>query len=112
MGTAMNDFQSDSAANVTRSRFQLDAGWDVLSEWSKDASQSYRNAVHTALFSMLDRTLFRTHYAVADRAKPNEFFVAVKQDLVLKLRVSSQDTFDIVYLGAWEDAPGAELGRV
>lgn len=112
MGTAMNDFQSDPAADVTKARFQMESGWDVLTDWSENASQSYKNALYTALFSMLDRTLFRTHFVMPDPQQRGEFFVAVKEDLALKLRVNGSDSFDVVFIGAWEDAPGFDLGLV
>jgi len=107
----MNDFQGESTTDVSRMRCQMQFGWDVLSEWSENAGQSRRNAVYGALFSMLDRTLFTTHQIVDDPARPAEFFVSIKDDLVLKLRVNSFDSFDVLYVGTWENAPGFEFAR-
>jgi hypothetical protein len=112
MGTAMNDFQNDPAADVTKARFQMAQGWDVLTDWSENASQSYRNALYAALFSMLDRTLFTTHFVIPDPEEHGQYFVAVKQDLALKLRLNGTESFDVLFAGAWEDAPGFELGLV
>ncbi|MGB3444205.1 MAG: DUF6235 family protein [Actinophytocola sp.] len=106
----MNDFQNQSEA-VAQTRCQLQNGWDLLTDWSETASQTRRNAVYAALFSMLDRTIFSTHQVIDDPRQPAEFFVAVKDGLVLKLRVNNFESFDITYIGALEQAPGFEFGR-
>jgi hypothetical protein len=105
----MNDFQNQSEA-VAKTPFQMQTGAEVLAEWSETASQTRRNAVYAALFSMLDRNLHRTHQIVDDYQRPAEFFVPVKDDLVLKLRVNGFDSFSVLYVGTWEDAPGFEFG--
>jgi hypothetical protein len=107
----MEDFQNDSAAKITPQNFQMDAGDDVLAAWGETASQSYKNAIYRTLFSMLDGTLFRTHNVVDDFKVPSEFFVVLKADLVVKLRINSLDSFGIVYIGTWDDAPGIEAAR-
>ena len=107
----MSDYQNQSET-VADIPFRMQFGADVLAEWSETASQTRRNAVYAALFSLLDRTVFRTHQIVDDEQRPAEFFVAIKDDLVLKLRVNSFDSFDVLYVGAWETAPGFEFGRV
>ena len=104
----MNDY-NESATVLPRCRMQL--GSDVLAEWSEHARQTHKNAVHAALFSMLDRTLFATHQVVDDPHSPNEFFVSVKENLVLKLRANAFDSFDVLYIGGWENAPGFEFTR-
>ena len=106
----MNDFQDNSAAAAT-TRCQMESGWDVLTAWSENSTPTRRNAVYAALFSMLDRTLFRTHQVIDDESDPAEFFVNVKDDLVLKLRVNGFDSFSVLYVGTWEDAPGFEFAR-
>jgi hypothetical protein len=102
----MND-HNESAIVLPRCRLQF--GADVLAKWSETARQTHKNAVHVALFSMLDRTIFSTHQVVDDPRRPNEFFVAIKENLVLKLRVNGLDSFDVLYIGAWADAPGFEF---
>lgn len=104
----MEDFQNDSAAKITRPNFQMDTGADVLAAWGETASQSYKNAVYRTLFSMLDGTLFRTHNVVDDAKASSEFLVVLKADLVVKLRINSLNSFGIVYIGTWDDAPGTE----
>jgi len=108
----MNDFQRESTADVSRTRFQLRSGWDVLAEWADTASQSRKNAVYAALFSMVDRTIFATHHVVGDPARPNELYVAIKDDLVLKTRVNGLDSFDVLHVGGWEQATEQESDRL
>lgn len=112
----MSDFQnqpeiSDSADAVAKTPFQLQGGADVLAEWSETATPTRRNAVYAALFSMLDRTLFRTHQIIDDYWRPAELFISIKDDLVLKVRINSFDSFDVVYVGEWDKAPGFEFVR-
>ncbi|GAB1508398.1 DUF6235 family protein [Actinophytocola sp. KF-1] len=100
---------NESATTFPRCRMQF--GSEVLAAWSEHARQTHKNAVHAALFSMLDRTLFATHQVIDDPHRPSEFFVAVKENLVLKLRANGFDSFDVLYVGAWEAAPGFEFTR-
>jgi hypothetical protein len=106
----MNEFQNQSEA-AAQTRCQLTSGWDLLTDWSETASPTRKNAVYGALFSMLDRTLFSTHQVIDDPQRPAQFFVAIKDNLVLKLRVNGLDSFDVLYVGTWEDAPGFQFGR-
>jgi hypothetical protein len=110
MGNLMDDFENDSAARVTRPHFQLNTGADVLAKWAETATQSYKNAIYRSLFSMLEGSLFRTHNVVDNHRVPNEFFVIVREDLVLKLRLNGFDSFGVVYIGPWDDAPGIGFG--
>jgi len=83
---------------------RLQHGADVLAAWSEHARQTHKNAVHAALFSMLDGTLTRTHQVSTDPWRPGEFAVAVKPGLVLRLRVNGADSFDLLYVGPPEIA--------
>jgi hypothetical protein len=118
MGTEMSDFQNqpeasenDAADVVASTPFQMHSGAEILAEWSETATPTRRNAVYAALFSMVDRTLFRTHQLVDDYWRPAELFVSIKDDLVLKVRINSFDSFDVIYVGEWEKAPGFEFVR-
>jgi hypothetical protein len=104
-----NQNQSEILAGIP---FRMHSGDEVLAEWSETASQTRRNAVYAALFSMTDRTVFRTHHIVDDYQRPAEFFVVIRDDLVLKVRVNDLGSFDVLYVGEWENAPGFEFGRV
>lgn len=93
----MDDRECQPAAETTSPRLQH--GADLLTAWSEHARQTHKNAVHAALFSMVDRTLSRTHHVVADPWRPGEFSVAVKANLVLRLRVNGAESFDVLYVG-------------
>lgn len=94
----MNESDRQKSA-APHTRFRLETGLDVLDEWSSSANQSQKNAVHKALFAMLDGTLFRTYRVVDDYQRPSELFVIVKDDLVMKIRINCFDSFGIVHLG-------------
>lgn len=84
---------------VRRPRFRMDTGLDVLEEWADSATQSEKNAVYKALFATSEGSVFRSYRTVDDMQRPNEFFVLVKDNLVIKLRVTCFDSFGIVYIG-------------
>jgi hypothetical protein len=84
---------------IPRARFRLETGLDVLDAWSDAATPAHKHALHGALFSMLDGTLFRTYRVVDDFQRPSELFVIVKDDLVVKIRINSFDSFGIVHIG-------------
>lgn len=102
----MDEHQNENGAEITRTHFRMDTGTEVLASWSETASQSDRNAVYRTLFSILDGSIFHTHNLVEGFAVPSEFFVVLKHDVVVKLRVHGAGSFGIVYIGPWIDAPG------
>jgi hypothetical protein len=87
------------SSTVPHARFRLETGLEVLDSWSESASQSRKNAVHRALFAMVDGTLFRTYRVIDDYQRPSELFVVVKDDLVMKIRINCFDSFGIVDIG-------------
>jgi hypothetical protein len=93
------------------SRFRLETGIDVLENWAETASQTKKNAIYRALFAMLDGTLFRTYRVIDDFQRLNEVFVIVKDDLAMKIRVNSVDSFDIVAIGPCGQAADLHTGR-
>lgn len=99
------DDSTNLGETVYGSRFRLETGRDVLGEWSESARQSERNAIYKALFAMIEGTLFRTYRIVDDFQRPNELYVIVKDDLVLKIRINCFDSFSVVAIG-----PRAEFG--
>lgn len=107
----MDDFQNENGAEITRTHFRMDTGTDVLAAWGETASQSHKTAVYRTLFSVLDGSLFRTHNLVDGFTVPSEFFVVLKPELVVKLRVNAFNSFGVVYIGPWEDAPGVAPPR-
>lgn len=90
---------------VPRARFRMDTGLEVLEAWADNAGQSKKNAVYKALFAVTDGSVFRTYRIVDDFQRANEFFVIVRDDLVLKVRVHCFDSFGVVYIGPSADVP-------
>jgi len=91
-------------------RLRLISGLEVLEAWSETAGQIEKNSMHEALFAIADCSVFVTHDIIDDVQCPREFYVAVKDDLVAKVRVHDFDAFGIVYLGSPGDAPDLDLG--
>ena len=94
----MNESRREDGT-IPHSSFRLETGIEGLEDWSETASQSAKNAVHKALFAMIDGTLFRTYRIVDDYQRPNERFVIVKDNLVMKIRIHCFDSFGIVHIG-------------
>src|SRR5882757_5275308 len=82
-----------------RARFHLEQGLDVLEAWVDKAPKSATNVVYKALFAMIDGSIFRTYRIIDDLQRPNEVFVIVRDDLMLKLRITCFDSFGILYIG-------------
>ncbi len=93
----------DKGAASPRIRYRLESGIDVLERWSASAEQAERQAVYTALFAVLDGSLFRTYRIVDDFQRTNELFVLVTDDLLLEIRINCLDSFSIVNIGNRDD---------
>jgi hypothetical protein len=92
-------------------RFRLETGLDVLEDWAETASQSRKNAVYKALFAMTEGSLFRTYRIVEDFRLPNELYVLVKDDLVMKICINCYDSFGVVAIGRCADTADLQAGR-
>ena len=86
-------------ASLHRPRLRLQSGWNLVDTWAAAADQVEKNAVHEALINVPDGAVFRTHPIIDDRDRPQEFFVLVRHDLVIKVRTPDLDSFDILYIG-------------
>ena len=93
-------------STVPVAQFRLETGLDVLEDWTASASQSQKNAVHKALFAMVDGTLFRTYRVIDDYRRPSELFVVVKDNLVMKIRINCFDSFGVVHIGPPSESAG------
>ena len=82
-----------------RRRFRLDMGMTRLETWAVTASQTDKNAVYKALFSVSDGSIFRTHKVLDDVHRAREFFIVIKNDLVIKICFHETDAFGILYIG-------------
>jgi hypothetical protein len=85
-------------ASVPRTRSRLDTGLDVLAEWTSTAEESAAAAVYRALFAMTEGWLLRGYRVVDDLNRPSELFVIVTDDVVLKLRIHSFESYGIVHI--------------
>ncbi|HEX6354986.1 DUF6235 family protein [Actinophytocola sp.] len=92
-------------------RFRLETGLDVLDVWAETASQTKKNAVYKALFAMQDGSLFRSYRIVDDFQKLNEVYVIVKDNLVMKLRINSVDSYDILAIGPCGNTADLHTGK-
>ena len=101
----MNEYPKQDST-MQRTPFRLETGLDVFEDWAATAPEAQRAAIHKALFAMVDGTLFRTYRVVDDYQRPNELFVIVTDDLVMKVRVNCFDSFGIVHIG-----PPADVAR-
>lgn len=99
----------EPVGSVNQPRPRMDTGLHVLDTWTERASNEEKNAVYAALFAMTDRTLLRTYRIVEDEVELSEFLVLLPDDLVLKMRVHSFDSFGVVYVGPRSNVPGAGL---
>jgi hypothetical protein len=87
---------------------------EVLERWTRTAQQADVNAVHRALFAVLDGSLFRTYRIVEDPRLPNELYVIVKDDLVLKIQVNDINdvrSFDILAIGPRDHFSNSQDGQ-
>jgi hypothetical protein len=96
----------EPAGSVNHPRVRMDTGIDVLETWADGATQRDKNTVHAALFAMTERRLLRTYQVIDDEVELSEFFVLLPDDLVVKMRVHSFDSFGLVYIGPRVGAPG------
>ena len=74
-------------------------GIDILEAWAGTAPLSMKNAVYKALFAVVDRSAFRSYRIIDDCRQPEEVFVIVRDDLMLKLRINGVDSFGLLYIG-------------
>lgn len=88
--------------------FCLTSGVDLLEEWSEHATQVQKNLVNQVLFSVARRAVFSEYAVVDDATRAMEFFVLVKCDIAVKIRVHGLDSFGIVYVGPASAAPGLD----
>jgi Family of unknown function (DUF6235) len=97
--------------SVNHPKVRMQTGLDVLEKWSENATQRELTTVYAALFAMTERSLLRTYEVIDDSVELSEFFVMLPDDLVLKMRVHSFESFGLLYVGPRADAPGLRKAR-
>ena len=85
-------------------------GMARLETWAATAGQIDKNAVYKALFAVSDGTVFQNYKVLDDVHQAREFFIMVRQDLVVKICFHETDAFGILYIGPIEEAPDIDLG--
>jgi uncharacterized protein DUF6235 len=100
----------EPVGSISRPRFRLHSGMELLESWSATAGQAAKNAVYKALFSVADGSVFRAYKTLEDYQRLQEFFIVLNENLVLKIRVHHFEAFGIVYIGPLDGAPGLDLG--
>lgn len=97
---------------ATGRRRRLNVGVACLEKWTETAGQAEKNAVYEALFAVSDGSVFRTHKVLDDVQRPGEFFVLVREDLVLKIGMYPFSNFGIIYIGTLDEAPDLNLDSI
>jgi hypothetical protein len=90
-----------------RLRMSRGSGW--LDQWEASAGQVEKNAVHQALFAIMDGSVFTRYEVLDDANRGREFFIVVREDLVIKASVNWYDAFAVLYIGPPDAAPGWQL---
>jgi uncharacterized protein DUF6235 len=90
-------------------RLRLGSGLDVLGNWADSASQADKNVIYKALFAVVDGGVFPAYDIFGVAGTSQEFFVSVKEDLVVLVRLLGSGFFGIGYIGALDG--GTAAGR-
>ncbi len=91
-----------------RRRFRLDMGMGRLEAWAATAGQVDKNAIYKALFSVSDGKVFQNYKVLDDVHQAREFFIMVRDDLVIKITFHETDAFGILYIGPINDVSELE----
>ncbi|HEX4721468.1 MAG TPA: DUF6235 family protein [Pseudonocardiaceae bacterium] len=97
---------------ATGRRRRLNVGVAFLEKWTEDASQAEKNAIYEALFAVSDGSFFQAYKVLDDVQRPDEFFVMVRENLVLKIGMYPFSNFGIIYIGSLDDAPDLNLDSI
>ena len=84
---------------------RLKTGIACLANWAGEASQAEKNLVYEALFAVADGTVRDLYKVLEDVRRNGEFFIMVRDDLVVKVGVHPFNTFSVIYIGSPADAP-------
>lgn len=85
---------------------RLSRGSWHLDRWADGAAQIHKNAAYAALFALVDGSAFSTYQVLDDVDRGREFFLVLREDLVIKVAVANFDTFGLLYIGPPDGAPG------
>lgn len=108
-GLAINSWRRGIVASGGNC-FRLSMGLARLEQWAAGAGQVDKNAAYKALFAISDGSFFRTYKVLDDVDRTGDFFVLVRQELVIKVRFYQFNEFGIVYIGSLDEAPDIDFG--
>jgi len=91
-------------------RLALESGLDRIEEWSAEADQTERNLVYEALFSVVEGSAFWVYLIVGDPDGGGDLLIHVRADLLLRIRLTDDDSFGVVSIEVASPAPDADLG--
>jgi hypothetical protein len=89
--------------SISHPRLRLDTGVELLEQWAATVGQAAKNAIYKVLFAISDGSVYRGYKIIGDVERPWEFFVLVKENLVVKVRVHNIDSFGIIHIGAFDE---------
>jgi len=95
-----------------RRRRRLNMGVALSREMDGDRHSGREECGIRSIVRHLRRFCFRSHKVLDDVQHPGEFFVLVRENLVIKIGMYPFDNFGIVYIGTLDDArtePGHRL---
>lgn len=78
---------------------RLSSGLQLLDSWAENASLIEKNAVYQALFAVSNGSVFRRYSVVSGPERAHDFFVLVRDNLIIKIRMKGFDAFGIEYIG-------------
>lgn len=81
-------------------RLRLASGTDVLNTWTDAASVADITALSDALFSIVERTVYRDYPVIDDSTIARELVVVVRDDLAMRIRLDDVEKFGIIYIGS------------
>ena len=84
-------------------RLKLNLGLARLEKWAATAGQAEKNALYRALFAVADGTVFRNYKVLDDVTRSGEFFVVVRENLIVKICFREPDVFGVLYIGGPEE---------
>lgn len=89
---------------------KLDNGLEVLEKWADKAGPAPKNVLYKALFAVTEGSVFHRYGVLQDTENANDFFVLIREDLVLKISyMEDGESFGIRYIGHLEEAPGLDV---
>jgi Family of unknown function (DUF6235) len=87
------------AGSSRPSLFTVTSGLDLLDNWTAHATQAQKNTAYQVLFAVADHTAFTDYIVIDDAANHMDIHVLAGNDLTIKIRINSFDSFAILSIG-------------